>query len=87
MARPLATATARDVARVETALQHLRAARDALSGVAKGDKGPEPSIAPQALARIAATIASTEGAARHVRRCADNTRRAAEFADDLTICA
>lgn len=77
MARPLATATARDVARVETALQHLRAARDVLSGVAKGDKAAEPPIAPQALARISATIASTEGALRHVRRCADKTRLAA----------
>jgi len=68
MARPLIPATPREVARVDSAIYHLRLARDLLSGAAKGDKAAETPIAPQTLARVQQAIKSADGAARHVER-------------------
>lgn len=73
MARPLIPATPREVYRVDSALYHLRQARDALTGRAKGDKAAESPVAPQALERVNAAIKSAEGALRHVQRRADAT--------------
>lgn len=39
-----------------------------LTGVAKGEKAAERPVAPQALAKVASAIKSTEGALRHVER-------------------
>lgn len=68
MARPLAPASPRDVARVDQALYHLKLARDLLTGRATRDKAAESPIAPQMLERVQAAIKSGDGALRHVER-------------------
>lgn len=66
MARKLAPASADDVQNVQLALYHLRQARDHL----------KRANTPQAAAKVASTIKSTEGALRHVQRRADVTAAA-----------
>lgn len=58
MARPLRPATRDDVASVDSAVAHLKAARDLLSAVG----------ADKAAARVRAALSSADGARRHVDR-------------------
>lgn len=65
MARPLRPATRQDVAAVDSAVAHLKAARDLLQGVG----------AEKAAARVRLALSSADGARRHVwRRVPDAVR-------------